>query len=340
MITGLDIFCGAGGSSAGARAAGVTMRGAVDMDAVATASYRDNYPDAHVVTARLEEIDVSALHARVGDVDLLLASPECTNHTCAKGSAPRSEESRATAMSAVEYAKAFSPRWLVMENVVHMRPWSRYAELKRELEALGYKLGEQVIDASTIGVPQSRRRLFIVGDRERAPRLVPAGTVTPVPASAILDPAGTWKTTLLDRPGRAAGTLARAERAFQALGRETPFLLVYYGTDGSGGWQPLDRPLRTITTVDRFALVTPSPDGPRMRMLQVPELRRAMGLPPGYLLNHGTRRDRVRLLGNGVCPPVMEAVVRALTGSGETNDAGSADVGGSVPDELHEELFA
>ena len=35
-------------------------------------------------------------------------------------------------------------------------------------------------------------------------------------------------------------------------------------------------------------------------MLQVPELKRAMGLPEGFRLNHGTRRDRIRLLGNGV----------------------------------------
>jgi len=275
-------------------------------------------------------------------VDLLLASPECTNHTCAKGSAPRSEESRATAMSAVEYARTFSPRWLVMENVVHMRPWSRYSELKQELEALGYKLDEQVIDASTLGVPQSRRRLFIVGDRERAPQLVPTTAVVPVPASTILDPEGTWKTTPLYRPGRATGTLARADRAFQALGHEKPFLLVYYGTDGSGGWQPLDRPLRTITTVDRFALVTPSIDGPQMRMLQVSELRRAMGLPATYLLNHGTRRDRVRLLGNGVCPPAMEAVVRALIepSISETDDAKATDIGGGVRDKPHLKLFA
>jgi len=108
-------------------------------------------------------------------------------------------------------------------------------------------------------------------------------------------------------------TLARAERAFAAVGADTPFLLVYYGSDGSGGWQPLTRPLRTITTVDRFALVTPATEGPRMRMLQVSELRRAMGFLDDHLFEHGTRRDKIRLLGNGVCPPVMEAVVNALT---------------------------
>lgn len=338
MIKGLDIFCGAGGSSSGARAAGVQMIGAVDMDPVATSSYRDNFPKAYVETGKLEEIDAASLRQRVGSVDLLLASPECTNHTCAKGNAPRSEESRATAMSAVVYAKAFSPRWLVLENVVHMRPWLRYGELKRELEVLGYKLGEQVIDASTVGVPQSRRRLFIVGDREREPRLVPVASVNPVAASSILDPDGTWPTSLLNGPGRAKATLDRAAKAFKALGEDTPFLLVYYGTDGGGGWQPLDRPLRTVTTVDRFALVTPGLGGHRMRMLQVPELRRAMGLPVDYRLERGTRRDRIRLLGNGVCPPVMEAVVRALVS--EADDTGPSDIGTGMGDELHEELFA
>ena len=50
-----------------------------------------------------------------------------------------------------------------------------------------------------------------------------------------------------------------------------------------------------------------------LRMLQVPELKRAMGFEPAFELSHGSRRDQVRLLGNGVCPPVMEALVRSLT---------------------------
>jgi DNA (cytosine-5)-methyltransferase 1 len=195
-----------------------------------------------------------------------------------------------------------------------MRPWSRYSELKQELESLGYNINEQVLDASNFGVPQSRRRLFIVGDRKREPKLVDGKRLgRRRTVKSILDKKETWDTTSLYDKCRAKATLERAERGFQALGRDASFLLVYYGTDGSGGWQPLDRPLRTITTVDRFALVTPSKDGPRMRMLQVPELKRAMGFEENYDLPVGTRRDQVRLLGNGVCPPVMEAVVRALT---------------------------
>ena len=74
----------------------------------------------------------------------------------------------------------------------------------------------------------------------------------------------------------------------------------------------MNRPLRTVTTLDRFALVQHNQYEPRMRMLQVPELKRAMGYDEHFKLPVGTRRDRIRLLGNSVCPPVMESVVRSL----------------------------
>lgn len=316
-MRGLDIFSGAGGSSAGARLAGVDMVGAIDMCPVATDTYRTNFPKAEVVTGRLEQLDLASLRKRIRDIDILLASPECTNHSCAKGAAPRDESSRATALYVVEYARAFRPRWIVLENVVHMRPWSRYGELKRGLQVLGYSVSEQVLDASDYGVAQTRRRLFLVCDRKSAPALVHGKRPGPKrSARSILDTLGTWPTTPLSNGRRAQGTLARAERAFKFLGSNEAFLVVYYGSDGSGGWQPLTRPLRTITTVDRFALVEPTPAGPTMRMLQVPELQRAMGFDEDYRMDVGTRRDRVRLLGNGVCPPVMARVVGALTATG------------------------
>jgi hypothetical protein len=118
----------------------------------------------------------------------------------------------------------------------------------------------------------------------------------------------------LESPGRAAATLERARRAIEELGKGVPFLIVYYGSDGPGGWQPLDRPLRTVTTLDRFGLVAWQGRTPMLRMLQVDELMAAMGFRGEYSLDGiGQRRDRIRLLGNGVCPPVMTMIVRALT---------------------------
>ena len=307
------MFCGGGGSSAGARIAGVEMVGAIDMCSIATQTYQDNFPNTRVYAKRLEEINLSRLKRDIGNIDILFASPECTNHTCAKGSAPRDEKSRATAMYVVDYAKHFMPRWIILENVVHMRPWSRYEELKTNLNSLGYNVAEQILNASAFGVAQSRKRLFLVCDRDRIPKTVTKthrGRRSTV--KSILDPDGTWKTSALYDKKRAPATLERAQRGFDVLGKEASFLLVYYGTDGSGGWQPLNRPLRTITTVDRFALVQPGKEGHTMRMLQVSELKRAMGFKSNYKMSFGTRRDQVRLLGNGVCPPVMSNVVESL----------------------------
>jgi DNA (cytosine-5)-methyltransferase 1 len=47
-------------------------------------------------------------------------------------------------------------------------------------------------------------------------------------------------------------------------------------------------------------------------MLQVSELRRAMGFRNDFMMSHGSRRDKIRLLGNGVCPPVMQEIVARL----------------------------
>jgi DNA (cytosine-5)-methyltransferase 1 len=132
-------------------------------------------------------------------------------------------------------------------------------------------------------------------------------------AKSFIDLGTRWPSRILHLPGRAKATLDRAERAIAALKLGEPFLIVYYGSDGSGGWQSIDRPIRTLTTIDRFGLVTWRKGIPFLRMLQAEELQAAMGFPSTYMFEHGTRRDHVKMLGNGVCPPVMEAIVRHIT---------------------------
>jgi DNA (cytosine-5)-methyltransferase 1 len=121
---------------------------------------------------------------------------------------------------------------------------------------------------------------------------------------------------------RAGNTIARVKRGIAELGRGRDFLIVYYGQDWTG-WQPLDRPLRTLTTLDRFGLVQWIDREPTLRMLQIPELKRAMGLNRlrdergktiDFVMEQGTRKDKVKLLGNGVCAPVMRAIVSSLVG--------------------------
>jgi len=306
----VDLFCGAGGSSWGARLAGADIVAGVDMSSLAGEVFSENFPQARFYCSRLEDLVPKRLGDQVGPVDLLLASPECTNHSPAKGPGPRCERSRETAFQVIRFARALSPRWIVVENVVNIRNWSRYEEFTGALQSLGYHVNPL---ADRFGVPTSRRRLFILCDREREPRSVsPTRHVRVRPAREVVDLDGRYKWSPLRSPRRAAATIERADRAIAALGRREPFLLVYYGSDHAGGWQTLDVPLRTITTVDRFAIVRAAKRGHEMRMLQVPELKAAMGFPRRFVLPGGTRREQIHMIGNAVCPRVMQASIRAL----------------------------
>ena len=310
----LDLFCGGGGSSWGARAAGARIVCGVDASPYAISTYSHNFPRARAVEMNLGENSSPRDIHDLGRIDLLLASPECTHHTCARGARPRDENSRLTARFVLNFARELLPRWVVVENVLHMKGWDGYRPLVGELKALGYYILPQELDASKLGVPQKRRRLFLLCDRWAMPRPVPLRRGRPRSARSVIDMSERWKSRPVGPDSHAPATLSRIACGIAALGRGVPFLVVYYGSDGSGGWQSLDRPLRTLTTLDRFGLLTWDGDTPKMRMLQVPELQAAMGFGPDFDLNRGPRRDRIRTLGNGVCPPVMEAIVSSLTG--------------------------
>jgi DNA (cytosine-5)-methyltransferase 1 len=312
----LDLFCGGGGSSWGAQAAGAEIVCGIDAAPFAVTTYKRNFPKAKAVEMTLDEDSGPADIPDLGKIDLLLASPECTNHTCARGSRPRDEMSRLTARYVLNFARDLMPRWVVVENVVHMKSWDGYLPLIDELQGLGYYVLPQQLDASKLGVPQKRRRLFLLCDREAVPSLVPLQTGKPKSGKSVVDLLSDWKSRPVGLGTHAKPTLERIERGIAALGRGVPFLVVYYGTDGSGGWHPLDRPLRTLTTLDRFGLLSWDGETPMLRMLQVPELKKAMGFGKGFNLEEGPRRERIRILGNGVCPPVMKAIVSTLIGSG------------------------
>jgi DNA (cytosine-5)-methyltransferase 1 len=311
QIRTFDMFCGAGGSSLGAREGGAKI--------VGVESFKLNFPEAHVFQEDLRILTPERVLEKTGQIDLLISSPECTHHTCARGSKPRSEESKDTAFQVIRYAEVMKPRWITLENVVHMKPWGRYKELMAELVNLKYNVREQIIDASGFGVAQRRRRLFMIADLMEMPSPVMPVRTTYKNVWDVLDKTEKYKMTLLRRPNRAKETLARADRAIAELGEDKPFLIVYYGTDGGGGWQRMDSPLRTITTVDRFAYVKPTADGHMMRMLQPDELRSAMGFPEHYRFPNVTRREKVKLMGNAVCSPVMEAIVASLRSSERLN---------------------
>ncbi|MEN8134939.1 MAG: DNA cytosine methyltransferase [Thermodesulfobacteriota bacterium] len=315
MLDFIDLYCGGGLGARGAVNAEANPVLAVDGWEVATKTYKENFPDATVITGLVEDQDPVSL-AETYSADVLLTSPECTSHSIARGAKEGCEKSRETAINILPWVKAFEPRWVIVENVPRMRKWERHKELRTSLESQGYTVSEVVLNAAELGAPQARKRLFMICDKEGKPpefsdfeNNFVAGTKT---ARDIIDWSGIWKTNPLIKESRAEKTLKRAEKAIEVLGHGKPFIIVYYGSDYAGGWQSLDVPLRTITTLDRFGLVTYENDEYRLRMLQPPELLKAMGAD-GHTLSGNNRRNKVKLCGNGVCSTVMEAVFREIS---------------------------
>ena len=310
-LTFVDLFCGGGFGARGAvRGGGVPLLG-LDAWGLATKTYKANFPDASILTERIEKVDTVEL-ARRYTPDVLLTSPECTAHSIARGAKPGQEKSRETAIGIVPWIASMKPRWVIVENVNRMKQWDRHDELLKTIKTAGYSVSSLYLNSADFGSAQARKRMFLICDRlgatvtrddllifSKAPKLT---------ANDIIDWQSGFKSAKLHQPGRAKATLERAARAIKRLGRNVPFIIVYYGSDYAGGWQPLDVPLRTVTTIDRFGLVTWVKGVPHLRMLQPSELLKAMGGGSEHRLPYGSRREKVKLCGNGVCSDVMTAI--------------------------------
>lgn len=313
MPTFVDLFCGAGFGARGAVRGGGTPLLGLDAWELATQTYQANFPGAAVITDRIENVSAKKL-GRIFKPDVLLTSPECTSHSIARGARPGSEQSKETAIGIVPWVEAMKPRWVIVENVNRMKQWDRHDELVRTIQGLGYSVSDLFLNSAEFGAGQARKRMFLVCDRlgttVTREELLAFGNYEQRSARDIINWDADYPATRLYKAGRAQATLDRAERAIKALGRGVPFIIVYYGSDYAGGWQSLDVPLRTVTTIDRFGLVTWKGDIPYLRMLQPDELLKAMGGGSEHTLPHGNRREKVKLCGNGVCSDVMTAIFK------------------------------
>jgi DNA (cytosine-5)-methyltransferase 1 len=295
-----DLFCGAGGFSEGARLAGLEVVASVNHWRTACDTHDANFPHMRATCQDAALMDPRDLPF----FNILLASPACQGHTPARGKErPHHDATRATAWCVVNTVEVTRPETFVVENVPAFLKWALYRVWAEALRLLGYRLTENILDASAFGVPQERVRVFVVGTRVGAAKWIHAPRRKPVAAESILDADGVW--TPIDKPGRAAATLARIEAGRRRYGQR--FLIPFYKSGSGLTGRSVDRPLGTVTTKDRYALV----DGDQMRMLTVAEYQRAMGFNDSYVLT-GSRADQVKQLGNAVCPPVAAHILREV----------------------------
>lgn len=231
----IDNFCGGGGASAGIERAlarfapGRHVDAAINHDAPAIAMHQANHPLTHhycqsiwKVDPRQVVIDVSRRRGSVVPLRVGLAwfSPDCTDHSKAKGGAPiRDRQSRDLAWVIIRWAKlpkSYRPRVIMMENVEEWLEWSplrqrvwpagtdkagrpmfdlkgrpvyerdpdrkgeTFYKWLKKLQACGYQVEWREIRGCDHGAPTIRKRLFLQARCDGVPITWPAETHGPV----------------------------------------------------------------------------------------------------------------------------------------------------------------
>lgn len=186
-LTLLDMFCGAGGSSTGAiQVPGIEVRVATNHWQLAIETHGANHVQTDHICADISQINPR----RFPRTDILWASPECTNHSVARGRKrddaqpdlfgevlpdAAAERSRATMWDVPRFAEHHRYRAVIVENVVDAWHWQPFQAWLMAMDSLGYEhhvvfLNSMHAQALGPGAPQSRDRMYVVFWRKGNPR--------------------------------------------------------------------------------------------------------------------------------------------------------------------------
>jgi DNA (cytosine-5)-methyltransferase 1 len=170
-MTVLDTFAGAGGFSLGFYQTGAfEVVGAIEYDKWAAETFEYNHPDAKVLVGEIQLYsDDFLLSSFKKKPDIILGGPPCQGFSIAnKKSGDPTDPRNSLFTEFVRMGKIFEPKLMVMENVpnlVKARTSSKELVIdiiKKSLEELGYHVYHSILNATDYGVPQIRKRLFVV----------------------------------------------------------------------------------------------------------------------------------------------------------------------------------
>jgi DNA (cytosine-5)-methyltransferase 1 len=341
----IDFFCGAGGFSRGANAAGFNVAAAYDIDPILTYSHAKNFPGT-----KLHLKDIGSLTAEqvkdhaCGDIDLIFGGPPCQGFSSI-GRRDKNDPRRTLLQSFFQLVGDIAPTAFVMENVLGLGFHDAAPELELALARLpkGYKiLGPTVLDAADFGAATKRKRLFLIGyDPKRCNPISLEDILkkrkkatTVAEALSGLKLAKPQKSEcefdLLKIDGRKklsayAKQLASPDRLFTGDMRtvHTPkvverFAEVKQGeTDTIGrhprlAWDGQCPTLRAGTGSDMGSYQSVRPIHPNEnRVITVREAARLQGFPDSHLF-HPTIWHSFRMIGNSVSPIIAEAILSVV----------------------------
>ena len=177
----MDLFCGAGGLSLGLERAGATVAVGIDHDEYAITTHRAHHPGLSESWDLYDPAVVQQLGELVAenDITLVCGGPPCQPFSRAgrgiirslveKGVRGEIDQRRDLWEAFLEVIRVGRPRAVLMENVPDMafdRGMIIIRSVLSELESWGYSASARILDSSEHGVPQMRRRLFVIGLRD------------------------------------------------------------------------------------------------------------------------------------------------------------------------------
>lgn len=321
----ISLFCGPGGFDQGFKEAGFITHLAYDVDNFCVDTHKHNHPEAHALSADLATIDAEDIieeWRRRSDVPPVgvIGGPPCQSFSVSnvyqQNDDPRHHLPEHYARILAALNQAFSIDFFVFENVPglvtskHVEKFSRFKSLFRDA---GFNVFEASLDAQHFGVPQERRRVFVVGIntnlRGSTEFRFPIGnTSAPLTVrQAIGDlpepihfTRGTTSEQIPFHPNH--WCMAPKSPKFTS-GVMTPGVIM----GRSFRVLAWDKPSYTVAYGHREVHVHPS----GKRRLSVYEAMLLQGFPSTYKLT-GTLSAQIRLVSEAVAPPVAHALAEAL----------------------------
>lgn len=293
MLRVADLFAGCGGSSRGAADAGCEVVLACDWDAAALATYRLNFPDHDARRVDLRDVAAAARSVRDARPHVVMGSSPCQSFSTATSNADNADDRATLTHAFARIVAAAAPPHFVLENVPGMLRSPPWADARAILERAGYTMHAAVLDCSRLGVPQRRRRAFVVGSR------TPAVVAAYQRAVEALKDARV--TTVRDVfPGtRYCWFYARDRRTSQVRPGDQPYPTVRRNS----AYYP--RKAYTRRPTDKADLE-------EARVFNVDELAQIQGLENHVWPPDMSRSTRMRQTANAVPPKVMEWVMRTI----------------------------
>jgi DNA (cytosine-5)-methyltransferase 1 len=184
MLTSIDLFAGAGGLSEGFRQAGFNVLAANDFDHFSAETFRTVHPETTFLEGPIQEISPSDFLKTVGinkgDLHCLVGGPPCQAFSVYNHQRGMHDERSGLFREYLRLVEGIKPHWVVMENVTGMSSVAEgqaIREIGEGLKVLGYNTFEyRILHAETFGVPQERRRIIFMANRDNMPIFWPMGS--------------------------------------------------------------------------------------------------------------------------------------------------------------------